>query len=428
MSARPEALDVHVALAGGTVLAGTATFRYRGATTTTEFTYAPEFLAMRGAYALDPTLPLSRAGAVVEGLPAAFADSTPDWWGRQLVTRKLRLEAADSGQPVPLLTEPDFLVGVSDFTRQGNLRFAARGTTTFLDPVAAVPKLVSLPELLEAADRVVADDDTGVAEALKLLLAAGSGTLGGARPKASVQEQGRLLIAKFPFREDEWDVMAWEKTALDLAELCGIEVPHRRLVPVGPRHVLLLDRFDRDPDVDPGVDPGAGRIGYVSARTMAEAPSSAGNDYLRLVDAIEDHSGNTTNDLRDLWTRIAFTVALNNTDDHFHNHGFRRSARGWELAPAFDININPQLAQPRTTTVSGAAMREDSLRTVVQQSEYFGLDEDEARDGLFRIGEVLKDWRELARANGVPDRELDRVGWVLDDYRERVAEPGELLT
>lgn len=413
--ARPEALDVHVVLAGTTVRAGTATFSYHGATTTTEFTYARDYLANRAAYQLDPALPLSRAATVLGALPAAFSDSTPDWWGRQLVSRQLRLEAAEAGRPVPLLTEPDLLAGVSDLTRQGSLRYAAPGTTTYVDPDASVPKLVRLPELLDAADRVAADDEPGVADALKLLLAAGSGTLGGARPKASVQDEGRLLIAKFPFREDEWDVMAWEKTALDLAELCGIEVPARRLIEIGSRHVLLLGRFDRD-----GADPDAGRIGYVSALTMAQVASSAGNDYLDLVDAIEDHSASTAADLRDLWHRIAFTVALNNTDDHFHNHGFRRSARGWTLAPAFDININPQLAMPRTTTLAGAGTREDSLRALVSQSAYFGLSDDDARDGLLRISDVLADWRTHARANDVPEQELDRVGWVIDDYRDRV--------
>ncbi|GAB7007406.1 HipA domain-containing protein [Nocardioides sp. AN3] len=410
---RPDALDVHVALPARTVHAGTVTFRYRGATTTTEFTYSATYLATRGAYAVDPALPLARATAIVEGLPAAFSDSTPDWWGRQLVSRTLRLEASAAGRQPPLLTEPDYLVAVSDQTRQGNLRFAAPGTTAFLDPGASIPKLVSLPELLEASDRVAANDDAGAADALKILLAAGSATLGGARPKASVQDEGQLLIAKFPFREDEWDVMAWEKTVLDLAEHCGIDVPERRLVDVSGRQVLLVSRFDRDP--------AGGRIGYVSARTLAEVGSSASNDYLDLVAAIEDHSSNAVDDLHALWTRIAFTVATNNTDDHFNNHGFCRARGGWTLAPAFDININPQLAQPRTSTLAGADNRERTLQTLVRESAYFGLAEGEARDGLLHISDRLNGWRDVARANGVPDRELDTVGWVLDDYRDRVA-------
>lgn len=406
---RPGGLDVHVDLAGTTVLAGVATFRYRGATTVTEFAYDRGYLARRGSYALDPALQLSQTIFVVEGLPAAFADSTPDWWGRLLVSRKARLEASAGQREQPLLTEPDFLAGVSDLTRQGNVRFAEPATREFVGPDVEVPKLLDLPELLQAADRVTADGDQAeVANALKVLLAAGSGTLGGARPKASVQDDGRLLIAKFPSREDEWDVMAWEKTALDLAELCGIDVPRRRLVRVGARHVLLLERFDR-------AEAGR-RVGYASARTMAEVRSSAGNDYLDLVDAISDHSGSTSEDLRSLWLRIAFTVAVNNTDDHFHNHGFLRTRRGWTLAPAFDINIDPQLARPRTTALEGAATRDESLRKLMRQVDYFGLDEGEARVGMRRIAEALKGWRAVAAANGVPDSELDRVGSILDDY------------
>ncbi|GAA4818977.1 type II toxin-antitoxin system HipA family toxin [Nocardioides caeni] len=339
---------------------------------------------------------------------------TATWWGRRLVQKKLRLDAAAAGQAPPPVTDVDFLVGVSDHSRQGNLGYAEPGTGEFLVSGATVPKLVALPDLLAAADRVAADDDPETAAALKTLLDAGSTTLGGARPKASVEDEGRLLIAKFPHQDDEWDVMAWEKTALDLAERCGIEVPERRLVDVGGRHVLMLTRFDR----------AAERLGYISVRTLSEARSSAGNDYLDMVAAIEDHSANAVSDLRATWHRIAFTVAANNTDDHFRNHGFLRTRGGWTLAPAFDINIDPRLERGRATSLAGADRREASLRALVHGAAYFGMAEDEATAGLHRIAEVLEDWRAVARSNDVPDRELDHVGLVLDDYRARVGAAG----
>lgn len=121
-----------------------------------------------------------------------------------------------------------------------------------------MPKLVSLPELMDSADRVAntAEDDLA---AVKDLLDAGSGSLGGARPKASVQgDDCALLIARFPHRNDDWDVIAWEKTALDLAEGAGIDTPTRRLTKVGDRSVLLLDRFDRASGVG---GPGVIRVG-----------------------------------------------------------------------------------------------------------------------------------------------------------------------
>jgi serine/threonine-protein kinase HipA len=272
-----------------------------------------------------------------------------------------------------------------------------------------------------------------VGEALQTLLAAGSATLGGARPKASVRDghdgantggdgrvrdgdETRLLIAKFPWTQDEWDVMAWEKTALDLAERCGVTVPARRLVDVGGRHVLLVERFDRRP--------ADGRVGYLSARTLAERPSSAGNDYLDLVAAIEDHSGAAAADLRALWRRIAVTAALHNSDDHFHNHGFLRVGTAWRLAPAFDINIDPRPAQPRATSLVGAADRDGTLQALVREAAYFGVTPAQARSSLREIRDALEGWREVAAANRVPASELDSVGWVIDDFCRTVDSEG----
>lgn len=415
LAAAPVSLEVHAEIAGETVLVATVRFRHRGATTTSDFTYAPTYLADPRCYPVDPALPLTATTHVIAGLPGCLSDTTPDWWGRQLITRQRRLDASRSRAPMSLITEVDHLVGVSDLTRQGNLRVALPGGTDFLAPDLTVPPLVRLPDLLAASARLTSEHatDEAVSDALQTLLAAGSATLGGARPKASVmggidEGEARLLIAKFPWREDEWDVMAWEKTALDLAERCGIPVPARRLVDVGDQHVLLVERFDRRPD--------GGRVGYLSARTLAERSSSAGNDYLDLVAAVEDHSSAAAADLRDLWRRIAVTVALHNSDDHFHNHGFLRTGSGWRLAPAFDINIDPRPAQPRATSLVGAADRDGTLRALVREATYFGLEPDRARTGLLEIRDVLEGWRDVAAANRVPGPELDSVGWVIDDY------------
>lgn len=131
---------------------------------------------------------------------------------------------------------------MSDRTRQGALRFASNGNS--VGDNVDVPKLISLPELLGAADSI---DNTDGLAAVKTLLDAGSGSLGGARPKASViDNDGRLAIAKFPKPDDPYDVVGWEKTALDLAEAAGISVPARRIERIGGRSVLIIDRFDRD--------------------------------------------------------------------------------------------------------------------------------------------------------------------------------------
>lgn len=234
----------------------------------TTFTYDSAYLAGT-AGDLEPGLPVSAGQQYVDGLPGAFADSSPDRWGRNLIDKRRRAAQREASQRLPAATAIDYHVGVSDITRQGDLRFAdRRDPKSFLAPGHDVPKLVSLPELLNAADNVSRSDALAVGDldAVKSLLDAGSGSLGGARPKASVRaDDGRLLIAKFPHPGDEWDVMAWEKTTLDLAEAAGITAPRRRLTRVGTRNVLLVERFDRS---------GSFRVGYIRVRSnCSQMPS-----------------------------------------------------------------------------------------------------------------------------------------------------------
>ncbi|MDP3399801.1 MAG: HipA N-terminal domain-containing protein, partial [Brevundimonas sp.] len=218
-------IDVYVDEAGdGPVLAGVATVRRTRGVEATEFTYADGFLAGR-AWPISPDLPIHRARMVIEGLPGALDDSAPDAWGRNLITRRLAAQSRDAGHVAPTPTEVDFLLGVSDATRQGALRFQV-GASEFLAEGGDVPQLIDLDVLLDAVDRIARDDAGDATEdAVATLLDAGSGSLGGARPKASVRDAGRLFVAKFPHRSDRWEVIRWEAVALDLAEACGLRTP-----------------------------------------------------------------------------------------------------------------------------------------------------------------------------------------------------------
>ncbi|MDO9396162.1 MAG: HipA N-terminal domain-containing protein, partial [Herbiconiux sp.] len=210
---------VYADISGEPTLVGVAIFdpavRRRAGVSTT-FTYDETWLQRPGCYAIDPALSLFGRSTTVAGLPDCFQDCSPDRWGRNLITKRLRtLALRDESKPRDL-TDVDYLLGVSDETRQGALRLRSGTQGPFLDPGREVPKLIELPRLLAAADALERDPDDQ--SALKNLLDAGSGSLGGARPKASVRDGDRLMIAKFPHRDDTWDVMAWEATALDLAE------------------------------------------------------------------------------------------------------------------------------------------------------------------------------------------------------------------
>jgi serine/threonine-protein kinase HipA len=232
-------VEVHVDGSSGPVRAGTAFFtRNRGRVTTT-FDYDPGYLRTADAPSVDPAFPLTRGAQYVAKLPGSFGDGAPDRWGRNLIAKRERAIAREERRRARDLDDVDYLLGVSDDTRQGALRFRHADGSAFLGPHTDVPRLLELPRLLRAADEAASDDDG--AAAVKVLLDAGTGSLGGARPKAAVRlDDGALGLAKFPHASDEWDVMAWEATALDIAGRAGLEVPDHRLTKVGPRHVLLL--------------------------------------------------------------------------------------------------------------------------------------------------------------------------------------------
>jgi serine/threonine-protein kinase HipA len=414
-----DTIEVAIDLRGRTIEAGTARIERRRATITTAFTYSPGYLADPDAYPIDPALPFDSKGGVVSGLPGAFADCAPDRWGRRLIAKRIR--AAERGTPRSI-GEVDYLLGVSDVTRQGALRFRRTGSTAFENVEVGVPKQVRLPELLNAADQVARDDadDATRLSAIKVLLNAGTGTLGGARPKASViGDDGLLYIAKFPHPHDEWDVMTWEKTALDLAERAGIDVPHRVLATVSGRSVLLLERFDRR---------GGERVGYMSAMTLVQGDDGGAYDYIDLGGELADVSASADDDLEETWRRMAFSVAIHNTDDHLRNHGFLRDEGGWRLSPIFDVNPNPDITEERATAIAGATAAADEVDALLLVAPDFGLSESRAHEVLAEVAGATSVWRDVAGANGVNSSEVRRFEAAFDGLRERLAPAADART
>ncbi|WP_235432254.1 type II toxin-antitoxin system HipA family toxin [Nostocoides japonicum] len=398
------------------MLVGRAYFATNPRGVSTTFRYDDAYLADRNAFALDPALPLfAGQHAVADGLPYSFTDCAPDRWGRNL----MRLHALDvaAGRTRREVTDVDFLLGVSDHTRHGALRFTdpdSGPAGPFLAGDPDVPKLLELPRLLHAAEQVDLSDGDDLS-AVKELLEAGTGSLGGARPKASVRDGDRLLIAKFASPRDAWDVIAWEKTALDLAERAGIEVPRRRLHRIHGKAVLLLDRFDR-------TDRGA-RIPYVSAMTLLTTRDGASDaDYVDLAEALSEQGAITVKaDLVELWRRVAFSVAVHNTDDHLRNHGFLRGTAGWTPSPMFDVNPNPDVATQRLTGIGTAHARDEELDGLMSSAATFGLTDHRARLLLHDVAAATSEWRQTATRNGIDDREQSLMTDAFDGLRPAIA-------
>jgi len=103
-------------------------------------------------------------------------------------------------------------------------------------------------------------------------------SLGGARPKACFTESdGRIWIAKFPTRDDRYDVGAWECIVHQLACSAEIWVPESRPASLTPPYrAFCLVRFDRK---------GKSRRMYASAITLLEREDGAANaGYLDIAE------------------------------------------------------------------------------------------------------------------------------------------------
>lgn len=367
-----------------------------------------------GALHLDPRLGLFEGpqhppqGHRIFG---AFADASPDRWGRLLMDRRLeRAQRAGEAAGDARLRESDYLLGVHDLYRAGALRLRLDDAGDFLDNRhgMAAPPLVDLRQLEAASLALERDERNMAAEGdawLRMLIAPG-GSLGGARPKASVvDEQGQLWIAKFPSVRDEHDVGAWELVVQTLARGCGLRLPESRARQyASAHHTFLVKRFDRTA--------AGGRLHFASAMTLTGhrdgEDASTGVSYLELAQVLMDHGAQTDADLRELWSRIVFNMLVCNTDDHLRNHGFILvPGRGWRLSEAYDMNPVPD-AHGLKLNVSDAdnALDLDLARAVAR---YFRIDARTA-DAIIAHGQaVVAQWPRIADNLRIPNREQERM-------------------
>lgn len=335
-----------------------------------------------------------------------FMDSSPDRWGRMLMRRRESLWARQEGRPARNLGESDFLLGVFDGNRMGALRFKAAWDGPFLDNHAdlAAPPLARLRQLEQASlhlEQSDSEDDKDYAKWLRMLVAPGS-SLGGARPKANVIDPtGQLWIAKFPSMNDSVDQGSWETLSTELARRGGIHVADFRPERFGKcGRTFLTRRFDRD---------GSRRIHFASAMTLLGrrdgADSAEGASYLELAELITRICSTAEQDLRELWRRILFSIAISNTDDHLRNHGFLLGAKGWQLSPAFDLNPNPD----GTGLTLNISEHDNALdfELALSVARYFRISPQEAKKLRDETTTVVSGWREIATSLGIARKEQE---------------------
>ena len=369
------------------------------------FDYAPAWLDNVHRFELDPDLTLGEGAFHPDpdaGNFGIFLDSAPDRWGQTLMKRREALSAKDEERRARTMYAWDFLIGVQDFTRQGALRFRLEGKEEFLGAERyAAPPVTSLGELETVARELTSkriEDLDALRRWLAVLVAPGA-SLGGARPKANFTEaDGSLWIAKFPSRDDDRDIGAWEFVVRRLADRAHVDVPPAKLARYNSDfHTYCSRRFDR----------AAGqRRFYASAMTLLRKNESEGTSYLELAQFLRQAGSppHVADDLKQLFRRVLFNVAVGNRDDHLRNHGFVLAEQGWRPSPAFDVNPNIDKAE-HVLNLDDSDNR-PSIAVVMTTAEFYGLTASQATQIRDEILPIADEWVEEARAAGISSADI----------------------
>lgn len=342
-----------------------------------------------------------------------FGDALPDRWGRLLLNRREQIRAQEEKRPVRKLSSYDYLLGIDDYSRMGGFRFKESPDGEFIncDATLRIPPLTDIQVLVAASMEVEKSEDRNLLPDKKWLLQlVHPGTsLGGARPKAGVlNEEGELCVAKFPSRNDEYDIGLWEHLSHLLAKEAGVEAAETRAITAGEKyHTLLSKRFDRTTD--------GHRRHFASAMTLLGLTdgcnAQTGNGYLDIVDFILQHCCNVEANLRQLYRRVAFSIAIGNSDDHFRNHGFLLTPKGWTLSPAYDLN--PTFNDHQSLLINATTNRSD-LQLLLASSEEYMIGKEEATHIIEEVKDGVSQWRSMATRIGIAKREMDLFAQVFE--------------
>jgi serine/threonine-protein kinase HipA len=365
------------------------------------FRYGDRYLERRDAIALDPfQLPLAKEVVEItqlKGIPGAIRDASPDAWGRRVIEHKLERGAADLHEIDYLLHGPHDSAGYLSF----GLTVEPPAPKRDYNRTHQLADLIAVTQAIDAGERL----------APHLLEQLDPGTsMGGARPKATIEDDQNLWLGKFPARDDRFNLQRVEFATLELARQCGLNVARARLQEVGSSDVLMVQRFDRTHTED-----GYLRFGLVSGLTVLGCGDSHLDrerwSYPLLADNLRRWSEKPQSDCSELFRRMVFNAAVTNNDDHPRNHALLRLQKGWRLSPAYDLVPAPVVSLERRdlALTVGTYGRTASIYNLLSQAGHFGLSVENARAEIDRLIEVIRRWRETFFACGVSTKDVDYV-------------------
>lgn len=334
-----------------------------------------------------------------------FSDALPDRWGRTLLKRREQIQASEEKRAVRNLSSFDYLMGIDDFSRMGGFRLKRELDGDFINvsPSLKIPPLTELRQLVLASQEVEKSEENDVLPEKKWIaqLIQPGTSLGGARPKAGVlDDSGNLCIAKFPSRKDDYDTGLWEHFSHLLARKAGIYAAQTKVLGgLGKYHTLLSKRFDR-------TDEGK-RIHFASSMSLIGLRdgdnAQGGYGYLNIVDFILQSCCDVEKNLQELYRRVAFNICIGNSDDHFRNHGFLLTPRGWTLSPAYDMN--PTLNEYQSLLINESSNKAD-IRTLLESCESYMIKKEVAENIIRQVQAAVAGWENLAVLLQIPAREV----------------------
>lgn len=334
-----------------------------------------------------------------------FSDALPDRWGRTLLKRREQIQASEEKRAVRNLSSFDYLMGIDDFSRMGGFRLKRELDGDFINvsPSLKIPPQTELRQLVLASQEVEKSEENDVLPEKKWIaqLIQPGTSLGGARPKAGVlDDSGNLCIAKFPSRKDDYDTGLWEHFSHLLARKAGIYAAQTKVLGgLGKYHTLLSKRFDR-------TDEGK-RIHFASSMSLIGLRdgdnAQGGYGYLNIVDFILQSCCDVEKNLQELYRRVAFNICIGNSDDHFGNHGFLLTPRGWTLSPAYDMN--PTLNEYQSLLINESSNKAD-IRTLLESCESYMIKKEVAKNIIRQVQAAVAGWENLAVLLQIPAREV----------------------
>jgi serine/threonine-protein kinase HipA len=381
------------------------------------FVYGKSYLARGNAVAIDPVeLKLAEGTyetARLNGVFGALRDSGPDYWGRRVIEKHAG---------VAQLGELDYLLHSAD-DRAGALGFGLN-----LQPPAPRRKFnttLELARLQEIAQALMREEDVRTDEAAQVqdLLLIGT-SMGGARPKAVVEDDDGLWVAKFNRPDDRWNNTRVEHAMLELARSCGIRVAASRIETIAGNDVLLVKRFDRQ-RAGKGYDKGYNKARMISGLTLLraeEAPQARDRwSYVLIAEELRRVVAQPGRDAPELFRRMAFNALISNIDDHPRNHALIARERDWQLSPAYDLTPSPMVARDRRDLAMaiGDQGRYANATNLLSQHTRFLLDAEQA--GAIVSGmtdRVRATWYDVIRAQGVTEKDAEtiRSAFVYDGF------------